>query len=243
MKVAGIHPIEELLKSKLHVSEVFVKDPVPPRVAALVKSFQQRKVPVKKVPAKKLDKIYKGVHQGIVAVISAVEYADFENLVDEAFRRHSKPVFLLLDGITDARNFGAILRSAVAFEADGIIVPAHHTAPLNDDVAKISTGALFHIPVARVNHLADAVFFLQTRGVEVVASAGQAKKALETYTFRSAVALIMGNEQKGISQRLLKLADTRLKISISPRMESLNVSAATAVFLYEIHRQLRILQD
>jgi len=241
MKVAGIHPVEELLRGEKKINEIYVAiHSRSPAIKTLISQLQQKNIPIKYVPREKLNKLYRGNHQGIVAVIAPLEYADLDEMIARAFQRRSNPYFLLLDGVTDARNLGAIIRSAAAFEADGIILPAHGSAPLNEDVVRMSAGGIFHVPVARVNHLLDAVYALKQHDAEIIASTGYADEALEQYRFTRPVGLIMGSEQKGVGKSLLRQADKKLKISISPQIESLNVSVATAVFLYEIHKQLRL---
>jgi len=239
MKVAGIHPVEELLKTSKTLEAAYIKRHYKTKALEnIIKNLKDKGIPVHFVPKEKLDRLYKGNHQGIVIIASDLQYTPLEETVREAFRKTSYPVFLLLDGITDARNLGAIIRSAAAFEINGIIVPAHGSAPLNTDVIKISTGAAFSVPISRVNHLLDAIFYLKNYNVEIIAATGKTDNKLENFKFTKSVGLIMGNEQKGIQKHLLKNADTRLKIDISSKVESLNVSVATAIFLYEIHKQL-----
>ena len=241
MKVAGIHSVEELLKTSKPIREVYIKQSSASKTLnKIYEKLRERNIPVKFVPKEKLDRLYKGNHQGIVVITSGLEYVPLETMIENAFEITDFPVFLLLDGITDARNFGAILRSAAAFEVNGVIIPAYGAAPLNEDVIKISSGAAFYIPVSRVNHLLDAIYFLRNYDVELIAATGEAEANLENFRFTRPVGLIMGNEQKGIQKKVLKNADARLRIAISPKVESLNVSVATAVFLYEIHKQLKL---
>ncbi|NPA42776.1 MAG: 23S rRNA (guanosine(2251)-2'-O)-methyltransferase RlmB [Chlorobi bacterium] len=238
MKVAGIHGVTELLASGRPVQQVWVKEGGrSPRLEGLVSRLREAGVPVKYVPRQKLDKLYGGVHQGVVAETSPVEWVPLEELADRAFAAKDKPVFVLLDGVTDARNLGAILRTAWAFDADGVIMPAHRAAPVNEDTVRTSAGAVFHVPLVKVNHLADAIYYLQSLGAEAVAATGKAALPLEMYRFTRPVALIMGDEHKGISRKVEQAADTRLKITMNPAVDSLNVSVAAAVFLYEIHKQ------
>ncbi len=240
MKVAGIHAVEELLKSEKNIEKVFVNQKQPSKIIErLLARFRGKNIPVKFVPPEYLHKLYKGNHQGIIAITSPVEFFPLEKSVETALKKEKTPLFLLLDGITDARNFGAIIRSAVAFEADGLIIPAHHSAPVNEDTVKMSAGTVFHIRISRVKHLSDALFLLKSYGFEIVAATEKANKTLENHTFSKPVALIMGNESKGIGKQLLKISDTLLKINMAPQVDSLNVSVATAIFLYEIHKQLK----
>jgi len=241
MKIGGVHPIEEALAEGQSIEKVFVaRGHESEQRNKLVARLRREGIPVQWVPRAKLDKLFKGQHQGIVALMAPVSYVELEDMVSAAFRRHSRPAFLLLDGITDTRNMGALFRSAAAFAFDGIIVPASGSASLSGEGFKTSAGAIFKIPVARVSHLLDAVYYLQSEGVEVVAATEKANTLLETYRFERPVALVLGNEHKGIQPSILKKADTALKIHISPQMDSLNVSVAGAIFMYEINRQLRL---
>ena len=239
MKIGGIHSIEELLKTGRPIRKAYVKTPFHSNsLHQIIKELKSRNIPVKSVPKEKLNKLYKGNHQGIVVFTSPVHFKNLDETIEKAFKEKPYPIFLLLDGITDTRNFGAILRSALAFEVSAVIISADGSAPINEDVVRMSSGAIFHLTITRVNHLMDAVYYLKEYGVKIIAAAGNAKATLENYRFSYPVGLIMGNEQKGIRKQLLKKADARLKINISPKMESLNVSVATAIFLYEIHKQL-----
>ncbi len=241
MKVAGIHSVRELLHRDKPVEKVFVKQNSDHEALRnLIAQFRSRNVPVKYVPQRKLDKLFRGNHQGIVAIVPPVRFMALEDLVQRAFQSVEKPVFVLLDGITDTRNLGAIIRSAVAFEADGIIIPEHHSAPVNEEVAKTSSGGIFHIPLTKVKHLSDAVFYLQSSGVEIIAATEKAATGLDGYKFTAPVGIIMGDEHKGVSHQLLKISNKRLKINISGKMDSLNVSVAAGIFLYEIHKQLKL---
>ncbi len=241
MKIAGIHAIEELLKTGKPIEKVFIlRNTESAVLKQLAGIFRRKGIPVQYVPKQKLNTLFQGTHQGIIAIVSEFSYTDMEKMVQDAFNQTDTPVFLLLDGITDTRNFGAVLRSAAAFEVNGIIVPAHHSAPLNKEVVKTSAGGIFKIPISRVNHLADALFYLKSYQVEIIAATEKSHTYLEQFTFSKPVGLIMGNEHKGISNRLIALSDFKLKINISTQMDSLNVSVATGIFLYEIHKQLKL---
>ncbi len=237
MKIAGIHPVRTALEEGKEIEKIYVDRNPGDSLAEIIRMAGDRSVPVRFVPAKKLNALYKGAHQGVVAVISPIHFVPVEKLVAEAFEKQKHPYFLLLDGITDTRNLGAVMRSAVAFEVAGIILPEHHSAGITEDTVKTSAGGIFHVPVSRVKHLLDAVLLLKSYDVEIIAASEKARESLETYAFKKSVAFIMGNENKGVSKKLLENADNTLKINISPVMDSLNVSVATSIFCYEYHRQ------
>ncbi len=237
MIIAGRNALEAALETGQNIEKVFIKKSSATRFESLIKKLTERNIPVSLVPEEKLSRIYKGHHGGIVAKVVSFSFVSAEKMVADAFKRSKNPVFVLLDGITDTRNMGAVFRSAAAFGADGIILPAHHSASLSGETVKMSAGMFFKVPVARVNHLKDAVFLLQAEGVEIVAATEKTGHLLTEYRFRKPVGLIMGNEHKGISNALLKQADVLLKIPMEPGVDSLNVSVSTAIFLYEIYRQ------
>jgi 23S rRNA (guanosine2251-2'-O)-methyltransferase len=238
--VIGIHAVEELLASRRPVEQVYIRTHVENNRALqrLLKEIKNRNIPVKYVPTEKLNRLQAGNHQGIIAVTSPLETVSLEKLVETAFKHTQHPVFLLADGITDARNFGSMLRSAAAFGVNGVVFPAHGSAPLNADVIKMSAGGVFKLNLCRVNHLADAVYFLKSYKVEIVSATEKAKEELQQTVFNTPVALVMGSEHKGISSQILKLSDRKIKIRIQTGTDSLNVSVATGIFLYEISKQL-----
>jgi len=240
MKIAGIHPVREALAEGKNIEKVFIAREVRDEVLQnLISELRRRGIPVKYVPRVKLDKMHKGVHQGIVAVTGAVTFIALEELVTRAMQGEGKAAFLLLDGITDTRNLGALIRSAAAFGFDGIVLPAGGSAPVTEETVKTSAGAVFKIPMARVKHLLDAVYFLQSEGVEVVAATEKTEKRLDEHPFDRPTAVVLGNEHKGISGAVLKRSDVRLRIPMSAETDSLNVSVAGGIFMYEAGRRLK----
>ena len=237
MKIAGIHSVEKALEKNLEIEKIFVLNKPSQSLNRIIYQANRKSIPVSFVPAPKLSSLYKGAHQGVVAIVSPIRFIDIDEMITRAFQGSEYPYFIMLDGITDTRNLGAIFRSAVAFNASGIILPAHHSASITEETVKTSAGGVFEIPVARVNHLADAIYLLKSYDLEIIAATEKAPKNLETYHFNKPVAFLMGNENKGISPSLLKRADTLLKININSKIDSLNVSVATAIFCYEYHRQ------
>lgn len=238
MLIAGIHAVEEALREGKTIEKVLVgTQSGDAALNKLLGELRAAGVPVKHVPAVKLNKLFSGAHQNIVAYVAPVPFVPLEQAVRQAFERHKSPVFVLLDGITDTRNLGAVLRSAAAFEAGAVILPAHGSAGITEETVKSSAGGIFKVDLVRVPHLLDAVYFLQSEGVAVVAATEKSSDYLENHRFDGPAAVILGNEQKGIGKRLLQAADARLRIAISPQMDSLNVSVAAGIFLYEMHRQ------
>lgn len=189
------------------------------------------------VPVEKLNKLVKGNHQGVVAKISPIAFSDLESVVEKALSKDTAPLFLLLDQIDDVRNFGAIIRTAECCGVDGIIIPKKGGAPVTADTVKTSAGAIFKIPLIKVDHIKDAIYYMQASGIKVVAATEKTDTLLYTADLAQPVALIMGNEGKGISDSVLKLADEKAKLPMLGTIGSLNVSVACGAFLYEVVRQ------
>ncbi|MDX1753605.1 MAG: 23S rRNA (guanosine(2251)-2'-O)-methyltransferase RlmB [Salinimicrobium sediminis] len=189
------------------------------------------------VPVEKLNKLVKGNHQGVVAKISPIAFSDLEEVVEKALSKGTAPLFLLLDQIDDVRNFGAIIRTAECCGVDGIIIPKKGGAPVTADTVKTSAGAIFNIPLIKVDHIKDAIYYMQASGIKVVAATEKTDTLLYNADLTEPVALIMGNEGKGISDSVLKLADEKAKLPMLGSIGSLNVSVACGAFLYEVVRQ------
>lgn len=187
------------------------------------------------VPVERLERFSHQNHQGAVARIAPINFVSLEELIEN--NPNEKATYLLLDGITDARNFGAILRTAAAVGVSGIVLPQTGSAPVNADTVKTSAGGIFSVPLVKVNHLKDALFLFQAHDIKTVAVSEKAEKTAYEFHFEGPLALIMGSEDKGIQKGLLKMTDTTVKLPMSDQMDSLNVSVACSVVLYEVQRQ------
>jgi 23S rRNA (guanosine2251-2'-O)-methyltransferase len=196
-----------------------------------------RELTVKKLPKEALDRMVKGNHQGVIAEGLLIEYADFSKIVTEILAHKKWPLLLLLDGITDVRNFGAIARSAEVLGVDLLIIPSRNSVRITGDALKTSSGALARIPVARVEALEDCIASLSEQGVVVFASDLSTGTAITDCDFRQPTALIIGSEGKGVSKKVMIYADERFVIPEVGKVNSLNASVATGIALYEIHRQ------
>jgi 23S rRNA (guanosine2251-2'-O)-methyltransferase len=173
----------------------------------------------------------------VVADISPVTFHTLEELVEKTNKKETPALFLLLDQLSDVRNFGAIIRTAECTGVDGIIIPKKGAAPVTGDTIKTSAGAVFKIPIAKVDHIKDAVFYLQASGVSVIAATEKTQNLLYDIPMKGAVAIVMGAEDTGISPSVLKTVDHTAKLPLLGTIESLNVSVACGVFLYEVVRQ------
>lgn len=203
----------------------------------LVGLMREKQVPYTWVPLEKINRLTRGNHQGVVAVLPAIEYAFIQPLIDKAYAEGRAPFFLLLDRITDVRNFGALARSAECVGLDGIIIEEKGNAPLTGDAVKTSAGALNYLPVCRVKSLKDAIKDLQQNGIQIIACTEKASQVLYEVDLSGPIALLMGSEEDGIAPPLLKACDRSAKIPMKGKIESLNISVAAAVAMYEVVRQ------
>lgn len=236
--IFGIRAVIEAMEAGRTVDRIFVRKDLGGDLAReLFAKTREFGVPVQKVPVEKLNRITAKNHQGVVATLSPVEYRRLENIVPALFEEGLTPILLLLDGVTDTRNFGAIARSAECAGVDAIVIPDHGSASITPEAVKSSAGALFHIPVCRVRSLDDAARYLRQSGYSVV---GASEKSAVPYTevdFTVPVALVMGAEDIGISPEVLAQCDTSAAIPMLGNIGSLNVSVAAGVLLYEAVRQ------
>jgi 23S rRNA (guanosine2251-2'-O)-methyltransferase len=198
---------------------------------------REREVPVQKVPVEKLNRITTKNHQGAICFISAVDYALLSNILAETFEKGKTPLILILDRITDVRNFGAIARTAECSGVDAIVIPTKGAAQINADAVKTSAGALNFLPVCREEDLKKTIAYLQESGLQVVACTEKTDEWMYKADFTVPTAILLGSEEDGISPELLRKADQLAKIPLFGNIESLNVSVSAAVILYEAVRQ------
>ena len=196
--------------------------------------MREKEIPSQFVPVEKLNKMTSGNHQGVVATIAAVRYHNFVDIVEGL---EDAGLILLLDHITDVRNLGAIARTAECTGVDAIIIPAHGSAQINEDSIKTSSGALLRIPVCREDNLKTVINYAKQSGLQVCAATEKGSRPYTEVDFTLPTLLIMGAEETGISNDLLKISDVRAKLPIVGEVQSLNVSVAAGVFMYEILRQ------
>jgi 23S rRNA (guanosine2251-2'-O)-methyltransferase len=203
----------------------------------LKKELNGKEYALQFVPIEKINSLVQGNHQGVVADISPVEYGQIEPFVEELLEKNEKPFILVLDRITDVRNFGAIARTAACQGVDAILIPDKGSALITPDAIKTSAGALHHLPVCKTKSLKDSLFYLQQCGLRVVACTEKGAIPLYETNLRGSVAVILGSEENGITQDLINLADVRAKIPMFGDISSLNVGVAAGMVLYEKTRQ------
>lgn len=237
--IFGIRTVIEAIQSEKNIDKIYIQKGLSGSLSQDLQSLVNKEgYNVSYVPIEKLNKLSQGNHQGVVAKISPVKFRELEEIVQETLEISGKmPLFLLLDQITDARNFGAIIRTAECCGVDAIIIQNKGGAPVNADTVKTSAGAVFKIPICKVNHIKDAIYYLQGSGIKIVAASEKTESNLYEVNFNEPVALIMGSEEKGVSPSVLKIVDEKVKLPMFGTIESLNVSVACGAFLYEIIRQ------
>ena len=189
------------------------------------------------VPVEKLNRLTINNHQGVVATISPISFFDLDELVTTVKNNKQNPIFIVLDQLSDVRNFGAIIRTAECTGVDGIIIPKSGSAPINGDTIKTSAGAVFNIPICKVDHIKDAIYYFNTSDIITVAATEKTENSIYDINLKKGCAIIMGSEGKGVSPSVLKIVDTKAKLPMYGKIASLNVSVACGVFLYEMVRQ------
>ncbi|RDY60678.1 23S rRNA (guanosine(2251)-2'-O)-methyltransferase RlmB [Flagellimonas nanhaiensis] len=239
-QIYGIRAILEAIEAEQPINKIFLQKGLKGDLfRELEVTLKKKRISCSYVPIEKLNRLTRNNHQGAVAQISPVQFHNFESLVENVVQNEEKPFFLLLDQVSDVRNFGAIIRTAECCGVHGIIVPKTGAAPITDDTVKTSAGAVFNVPIAKVDHLKDAIFYLQSTNISVIAATEKTEEEIYDVNMAGPTAIVMGAEDKGISPSVLKLVDGSAKLPLLGKIGSLNVSVACGVFLYEVVRQRR----
>ena len=236
--IFGTRAVIEALKSGRTIERVLIRKGIDNELFAelfqLIKDFG---IPFQFVPVERINRITRKNHQGVLAFVPAVDFVNFEILVPGLFESGKDPLILVLDQITDVRNFGAIVRTASCGGVDAIVIPEKGIARIGADVVKTSAGAIHTMPVCQVKSLPATIRFLKDSGIMTVAASEKAGLVYTDCRMDGPLAIVMGAEDKGISSQVLKLADAQVRIPIFGKIESLNVSVAAGVMIYEAVRQ------
>ncbi len=236
--IYGIRAVIEAINSGKTIEKILFKKNLKGQLyGELFNLAQKHKIPFQFVPTERINRFTQKNHQGVIAFISLIEYTDIEELTQMVMEAGKVPFFILLDGITDVRNFGAITRTAECAGVQAIVIKEKGSAQINKDAIKTSAGALYKIPVARVSNFPKLVKFLKNSGLNIVAATEKGSVNYFDADYTIPTAIIMGAEDYGISQELLKIADMNVKIPILGEIESLNVANAASVIMYEAVRQ------
>lgn len=236
--IFGIRAVMEAVEAGRNIDKVLVKNDLNGDLAReMMALLKEKDVLVQRVPMEKLNRITMKNHQGVIAILSPVPYHSLPDLLMSVYEDGKDPFIVLLDGITDMRNFGAIARTADCAGVSALVIPERGSVSINGDAVKTSAGALMHLPVCRVKSIAEAVDFLKASGVSVV---GATEKGVDFYTdtnLSGPVGIVMGAEDKGISNEVLRRCDRLARIPLHGEIGSLNVSVAAGIFMFEVVRQ------
>ena len=238
-KIFGIRAVIEAINSGKAVSKVYIQKNLGGSLFSELNSLIKSKgISTSVVPVEKLNRLSKkSNHQGVVAEISPIQFMELDELITNTLSSTSTPLFLLLDQLSDVRNFGAIIRTAECTGVHGIVIQKTGSAPVNADTVKTSAGAAFKIPICKVDHIKDAVFQFQAADIQVIAATEKTDNLIYDIDFTLPSAIIMGAEDKGISPSILKIVNQKAKLPLLGEIGSLNVSVACGAFLYEATRQ------
>jgi len=236
--IYGIRPLIEAVDAGKEIEKVLIQKGLrSDGFKELMSTLKELSVPVQFVPREKLNRLSKKNHQGIIAFVSPVTFFRIEDVLPMVFEKGEDPFFLILDRLTDVRNFGAILRTAEASGVHAVLIPTRNTAQLNSGTVKSSAGAIYKIPICRSENLKVSINYLKGSGVKICAATEKAEKSIYETELSGPIAIIMGSEDEGVSPEYLKQADEMFAIPMYGEIGSLNVSVASGVVLYETVRQ------
>jgi 23S rRNA (guanosine2251-2'-O)-methyltransferase len=236
--IFGVRSVIEAIKADRVLNKIFIQKGMQKDLfVELKEALAGESHQLQFVPVEKLDSITDQNHQGVIALVSPVEYGNIEEIVEGLIEEGKKPFILALDRVTDVRNFGAIARTAECEGVDAILIPSKGSAQVTSDAIKTSAGALNRIKVCKTDSLKDSLFYIQQCGVRIVACTEKSNFPLHQVNMKGAVAVIMGSEQDGITSDLINLADVACKIPMRGEIASLNVSVSAGIVMYEKLRQ------
>lgn len=236
--IFGIRAVIEAVEAGKEIDKIMIKRELQGDLSKeLFDLLKPLDIPVQRVPMERLNRYTRKNHQGVIAMLSAITYQKIEDIVPFLYENGKDPFILILDGITDVRNFGAIARTCEVAGVDAIVIPARGSVSVNADAVKTSAGALMTIPVCKEDNLVNVIKFLRNSGLKVVSATEKAKNFYTEVDYKGPVALIMGAEDVGVSDESLRLSDDLVKIPQVGTIDSLNVSVAAGVLIYEVVRQ------
>jgi 23S rRNA (guanosine2251-2'-O)-methyltransferase len=239
--IIGMRPLMEAIDAGKEIDKVLVQQGLKGELFSELKQMlNNHGIPQQVVPAEKLNRISRSNHQGIIAFISPISYGNVENLIAQVFESGQNPLLLLLDGITDVRNFGSICRSAECLGVHGVIVPEKGSAQINEEAIKTSAGALHHIQICRIKNVGDAIRMMQQSGIQVVGCTEKTKNSIEDVKMVDPTCIVMGSEDTGLSDVVLRKADHLALIPMLGKTSSLNVAVSAGIILNEAGRQRRL---
>lgn len=236
--VFGIHAVTEALREGKDISKIFLQQGLKGEASSqLFQLAREAGMDIQVVPIHKLNRITRKNHQGVIAIMSPITYHQVEDLLPGIFESGQAPLFIMLDRVTDVRNFGAICRSAECLGAHAVIIPSQGSAPVSPDAVKTSAGALMKLPVCRERNLKNTIEVLKASGVKIIGCTEKATKRIQELDLTVPTCILMGSEENGISKEYLRKCDEVGLIPMSGTTDSLNVSVSAGIILYEVARQ------
>lgn len=236
--IYGTRAVIEAIKAGKEIEKLFLQQDLSnPLINDLKKLLKDHNIVFQYVPLAKLQRVTRGNHQGVVCFLSIVSYQKSEDIIPQVFEAGKVPLFLMLDRVTDVRNFGAIVRSAACAGVQAVIIPEQGSAQINADAIKASAGAIFNVAICKEKNLKLTMEYLKSSGIKIVAATEKAQENYFKSDLTEPCCILMGSEEDGISNEYLKRADEKVKIPMEGTIASLNVSVATAIVLFEAVRQ------
>lgn len=239
-RIFGLRPVLEAIEAGKTIDKLMIQKGLQGDLYyELLDKAKEYGIPMQQVPGQKLNRLTGKNHQGVFAFISPIDFYQIENVLPRLYEEGKNPLILILDRVSDVRNFGAIARTAECTGVDTIIIPEKGSASVNEDAIKTSAGALYQIPVCKVKSLKETIKFLQLSGIAVTCASEKTGDTLYDMDFSGPTAIVMGSEDDGVSNELIRISDNLAKLPIFGEIGSLNVSVACGAFLYEVIRQRR----
>jgi len=237
-QIYGLRSVIEAIDSQETLSKVYLQRGLTGASSyELIKKLKKKSIEISYVPVEKLNRLTPKNHQGVVATISPIKFLSISDLSDLIESKPKSISLLILDQLSDVRNFGAIVRTAECTAIDCIVIQSSGSAPVNGDTIKTSSGAIFNVPICKVPHIKDAIFLIKQHDIKIFGASEKAENNIYQTQFGKSQAIIMGSEGKGLSSSVIKLCDELIRIPLLGKIESLNVSVACGTILYEIVRQ------
>jgi 23S rRNA (guanosine2251-2'-O)-methyltransferase len=238
LMIFGIHPVLEAIKAEKTFDKILLQEKIDAAVTRQIKDYcKEHVISLSEVPKEKLNRITGKNHQGIIAFLSPIEFYDVDDIVEQKFSEGVDPFILVLDKITDVRNFGAICRTAECAGVHAIVIPKKSAAQISEDSIKTSAGALMTMPICKVRILTETVKHLKDRGLRIVSCTEKTDDLHTAADLSGPIAIVMGSEEIGISREIVNISDNAVKLPMLGTIESLNVSVACGILLYEVIRQ------
>ena len=236
--IFGVRAVIEALKADKEVDKIFMRRDMSNELTReLYTALKGRNMAVVKVPLEKLNRLTRKNHQGVIAFTTSITYRHIEDIIPSLYEEGESPFVVVLDGVTDVRNFGAIARTCECAGVHAIVVPVHRSAAANADAVKTSAGALHTLPVCRENNISETIKFLKSSGLKIVAASEKSPLDYTKADYTGPLAIVMGAEDEGVSPENLRLCDETVSIPIRGTIQSLNVSVAAGILIYEAIKQ------